>query len=38
MRKLIEFVRTYRLYRRGGQTRRYSFHIAYGCAFKGLPF
>ncbi len=38
MSKLQEFVGVYRLYRLGGNTRRYSLRIAYGCAFKHLPF
>lgn len=36
--EMREFVDVYRTYRRGGNTRRYSFYIAYGCAFIGLPF
>lgn len=38
MTKLREFLELYRLYRRGGNTRRYSARIAYGCAFRNLPF
>lgn len=38
MARLVDFVHTYRLYRRGGHSRRYSARIAYGCAFLGLPF
>jgi len=37
MSKLIEFIQIYRLYRRHN-TRRYSARIAWGCAFRGLPF
>lgn len=33
-----EFIAVYRLYRRGTHTRRYAATIAYGCAFKRLPF
>lgn len=35
--QIREFVQVYRLYRIAN-TRRYSARIAYGCAFKGLPF
>lgn len=35
--KLNEFVSTYKLYRIG-HGRAYAAKIAYGCAFKGLPF
>lgn len=38
LRKLIDFADLYRLYRRGGNTRRCSARIAYGCAFRALPF
>ena len=38
MTRVAEFVSIYRLYRRGGNTRRYSARIAWGCAFQGLPF
>ena len=38
MTKLRDFIELYRLYRRGGNTRRYSMRIAYGCAFRNLPF
>ena len=35
--KLNEFVSTYKLYRLA-HSRLYAARIAYGCAFKGLPF
>jgi hypothetical protein len=37
MKKLATFRGIYRLYRRA-HSRRYSFGIAFGCAFRGLPF
>ena len=37
MSQLREFIDVYRLYRRV-HGRRYSFRIAWGCAFRGLPF
>ena len=37
MRRLIEFIQIFRLYARHN-TIRYSARIAYGVAFKGLPF
>jgi hypothetical protein len=37
MRKLRDFIQTYRLYRRY-HSMRYAARIAYGCAFRGLPF
>ena len=37
MRKLKDFIAVYRLYRHHC-SRRYSWRIAYGMAFKGLPF
>ena len=36
--RITDFAQTYALYRRGGNTRRYSARIAYGCAFLDLPF
>ena len=38
MSKLAEFMSLYALYRSGGHTVIYSARIAFGCAFKGLPF
>jgi hypothetical protein len=38
MSKLASFVATFRLYRNAGHSRRYSARIAYGCAFRSLPF
>ena len=35
--QIREFVQVYRLYRIV-HPRRYAARIAYGCAFKGLPF
>jgi hypothetical protein len=35
--RLVEFAQTYRLYRKQ-HGRRYSARIAYGIAFRGLPF
>ena len=37
MRRLIEFIQVFRLYARHN-TIRYSARIAYGVAFKDLPF
>jgi len=37
MKKIIEFFQVYRLYARFN-TRRYAARIAFGCAFRGLPF
>lgn len=37
MSRLREFIQLYRLYRRR-HGRRYSLRIAYGCAFRQLPF
>lgn len=38
MNKLIDFFQTYRLYRKHHASRRYCARIAYGIAFKSLPF
>lgn len=37
-REVREFIQVYRTYRRGGNSRRSSFHTAFGCAFIHLPF
>lgn len=37
MSRLLEFVQTYRLYRRHN-TVRHAARIAYECAFRGAPF
>ena len=37
MRQIIDFIALFRLYRRAHGTR-YAARIAYGCAFRGLPF
>ena len=38
MGRFAHFASTYRLYRRGGHSIIYAARIAWGCAFKGLPF
>lgn len=38
MKSCREFFVVYRLYRRGGHSRKYAARIAYGIAFEGLPF
>jgi hypothetical protein len=39
MSRLREFFQIYRAYRASGfHTRRYCARIAFGCAFRGLPF
>ena len=38
MNAVLNFVTTYCLYRKGGNTIQYSLRIAYGCAVCGLPF
>ena len=37
MKAIIEFIQTYRMYAKH-HSKRYALRIAYGCAFKGLPF
>lgn len=37
MSRVVEFFQIYALYRQHN-TRLYSLRIAYGCAFRGLPF
>lgn len=37
MRQVVEFVNIYRQYRKVHSVR-YSLTIAWGCAFRGLPF
>lgn len=37
MKRIREFIAIYRLYA-AHNPRRYALRIAYGCAFKGLPF
>ena len=37
MKAIKEFIAVYRLYKRHN-TRRYAARIAYGVAFRGLPF
>jgi hypothetical protein len=37
MSRLVEFVSVYRAYRRF-HPARYAARIAFGCAFRGLPF
>lgn len=36
--RFSEFIAVYRLYRKAAHGRMYSARIAYGCAFKNLPF
>ena len=36
MNRLLDFIAIFKLYRCNGW--RYAARIAYGCAFKGLPF
>lgn len=38
MNKLLDFLRVYRLYRRHHKSHTYCLGIAYGIAFKNLPF
>ena len=38
MGRFAHFRSTFRLYRKGGHSIIYSARIAWGCAFKGLPF
>ncbi len=37
-RRLVEFRQVYRLYRRAAHSPMYCARIAFGIAFKGLPF
>ena len=36
--RLRDFLSVYRLYRKAAHSRRYCLRVAYGCAFKNLPF
>jgi len=38
MKRITEFLRIYRQYRRASHGPMYSARIAYWCAFKALPF
>lgn len=37
-RRLVEFGQVYRLYRKAAHSRSYCTRIAWGVAFRGLPF
>lgn len=36
--RLRDFLSVYRLYRKAAHSRRYCLQIAFGCAFRKLPF